>query len=114
MLGVVFLALFGVLTLRLWTVQVTATTEYQTLAESNQVRVVETPAPRGEIRDRNGELIAGTRSALAAVLDGALVPDEDDPGEPDFIQRLSTLSGIPVDEVREAVAMAPTAPTGSP
>ncbi len=105
-LGVVFLALFGVLTLRLWTVQVTATTEYQTLAESNQVRVVETPAPRGEIRDRNGDLIAGTRSALAAVLDGALVPDEDDPGEPDFIQRLSTLSGIPVDEVREAVAMA--------
>ena len=113
-LGMVFLALFGVLTLRLWTVQVTATTEYQTLAESNQVRVVETPAPRGEIRDRNGELIAGTRSALAAVLDGALVPDEDDPGEPDFIQRLSTLSGIPVDEVREAVAMARAAPTGSP
>ncbi len=105
-LGMVFLGLFSVLALKLWTVQVTAATEYQVLAENNQVRVVETPAPRGEIHDRNGRLIAGTRSALAAVLDGALVPDEDDPGEPDFIQRLSTLSGIPAGEVSEAVASA--------
>ncbi|MGI8822129.1 MAG: penicillin-binding protein 2 [Acidimicrobiia bacterium] len=102
-LGMVFLALFSVLTLRLWAVQVTASTEYRALAETNQVRVVETPAPRGEIRDSQGRLMAGTQPALAAVLDGALVPDVDDPGEPDFIQRLSTLTGIPADEVRSAV-----------
>ncbi|MBA2338282.1 MAG: penicillin-binding protein 2 [Acidimicrobiia bacterium] len=107
-LGVLFLALFSVLTLRLWTVQVTASTEYQILAENNQVRVVETPAPRGEIRDRQGRLMAGTQPALAAVLDGALVPDEDDPDEPDFIQRLSALTGIAADEVRHAVADART------
>lgn len=107
-LGVLFLALFSVLTLRLWTVQVTASTEYQILAENNQVRVVETPAPRGEIRDRQGRLMAGTEPALAAVLDGALVPDEDDPDEPDFIQRLSALTGIAATEVSDAVADART------
>ncbi|MEZ5176597.1 MAG: penicillin-binding transpeptidase domain-containing protein [Acidimicrobiia bacterium] len=76
-IGFVFVALLGVLVLRLWTMQVTDAAAYEVRAESNQVRVVRTPAPRGDIFDANGVKLAGTRSALAAVVDLALVDDDD-------------------------------------
>ena len=72
-IGLVFVALLGVLTLRLWTMQVTEVQAYEDRADQNQVRVVFTPAPRGDIYDSNGVKLAGTRSALAAVVDLALV-----------------------------------------
>lgn len=107
-LGLAFVALFTVLTLKLWTVQVTATDEYIAKAESNQVKLVDTPAPRGEIRDRDGRLLAGTRPALAAIVDGALVPPAEDEGMAAYLQRLSTFSGIAVGEVQEVVDTART------
>ena len=76
-IGIVFFALLGLLTLRLWTMQVTEVHAYEEKALSNQSRIVNTPAPRGDIYDRDGVKLAGTRSALAAVVDLALV-DEDD------------------------------------
>ncbi len=100
-LGVSFFALFMFLGLQLWAVQVTATENFEAQAESNQVRVVETPAPRGQILDREGRVLAGTRPALAAVVDGALLPEEDDPDYPDLIQRVSAFAGVPVADVAE-------------
>ena len=93
-----FITLFGVLTLRLWDMQLVEAEEYQEQAASNLVRVVETPAPRGEIRDAQGRLIAGTRPALAAVVEGALLPDENDDDE--LVQRLSAFSGLAATEVQ--------------
>lgn len=77
--GVVFFALLGLLTLRLWTMQITEVHAYEERAQNNQVRVVPTPAPRGDIFDRNGVKLAGTRSALAAVVDLALVESDERP-----------------------------------
>ncbi len=99
-LGLVFLALFSVLALRLWSVQVVQASQLAEQAETNQLKVIETPAPRGEIRDRRGRLLAGTRPALAAVVDGALVPDPDDPQMEELIQRLSAFAGLPASDVR--------------
>jgi len=76
-IGIVFLALLGVLTLRLWSMQVTEVQAYEDRADRNQVRVVYTPAPRGDIYDSNGVKLAGTRSALAAVVDLALVDSDE-------------------------------------
>ncbi|MFO7701257.1 MAG: hypothetical protein R6W79_11715, partial [Acidimicrobiia bacterium] len=76
-IGAVFFALLALLTLRLWTMQVTEVQAYEERAERNQVRVVPTPAPRGDIFDRNGVKLAGTRSALAAVIDLALIDGSD-------------------------------------
>lgn len=76
-IGAVFFALLGLLTLRLWTMQVTEVQAYEERAERNQVRVVPTPAPRGDVFDRNGVKLAGTRSALAAVIDLALIDGSD-------------------------------------
>jgi cell division protein FtsI/penicillin-binding protein 2 len=74
--GIIFAALLGVLGLRLWTMQVTEAYAYGERAEKQQVRVVTAPAPRGDIYDTNGVKLAGTRSALAIVVDLALVDGE--------------------------------------
>jgi cell division protein FtsI/penicillin-binding protein 2 len=75
--GALFFALLALLTLRLWTMQVTEADAYEEQALNQQVRVVYTPAPRGDIYDRNGVKLAGTRSALTARVDLALVDRED-------------------------------------
>lgn len=76
-LGLLFAALMGVLLLRLWTMQVTDAQAYEERSLQNQIRVVNTPAPRGDIRDAKGVLLAGTESALAAIVDLALVEDDE-------------------------------------
>lgn len=76
-LGLVFAGLLAVLLLRLWAMQVTQAEAYEDRALRNQVRVVYTPAPRGDIFDAKGVKLAGTESALAAVVDLALVESTD-------------------------------------
>ena len=73
------LLLFSILLLRLWSLQVVTGDEY--VAEANDNRTLETRvrAPRGEILDRNGELMVGNRSRMAIQLDPTRVPE--DPGE---------------------------------
>lgn len=94
-LGVAFLALFALLTLRLWQIQVTEAAAAEQAAERNQIDFSSTPAPRGEIRDRNGALLAGTRPVLSAIVDGQLVPTDI---EETLIARLAAFSGLdPVD-----------------
>ena len=51
--GIAVLILFGVLVLRLWTLQVVEGKSFAAAVNRNQVRVVSIPAPRGEIVDRN-------------------------------------------------------------
>jgi cell division protein FtsI/penicillin-binding protein 2 len=96
--GIVLALMLGVLGLRLWTIQVTETDTYTAVAEQNLIRVVPTPAPRGDIFDRNGELLAGTEASLAAVVDMGLV--EDDFAEA-LAQRLSTFLDQPASEILE-------------
>jgi len=96
--GIVVVTLFAVLGLRLWTMQVTEAQAYEDRALNNQVRVVSTPAPRGDIFDRNGVKLAGTRSALAAIVDLALVDDED---RDQLSQNLAAFLDVPASEITE-------------
>ena len=94
-LGMSFLALFALLTLRLWQIQVTEAADAVAAAERNQIDFASTPAPRGEITDRSGALLAGTRPVLSAVIDGQLVPAV---VEEELIAKLAAFSGLdPVD-----------------
>lgn len=95
-----FSLLFGVLALRLWSIQVTATADYEDAAESNLVKFVETPAPRGQIRDVNGVLLADNRNARVAVIEGALVPRQ---SEDQLVRNLAAFSGRPASEIRDLV-----------
>ncbi len=57
MVGLVVLVLFGVLVLRLWTLQVVEGKSFAAAVTRNQVRVVSIPPPRGEIVDRSGTVL---------------------------------------------------------
>ena len=96
--GLALIAMLAVLGLRLWVVQVTAAVKYQEQAAQNQIRLVPTPAPRGDIYDRNGALLAGTRPSLAAVVDLALVTDEE---TEELIPRLAALFDLPASAIAE-------------
>jgi penicillin-binding protein 2 len=67
-LGFVALALFGVLFLRLWALQVLSGTRYLAQANDNRVRTLKLEAPRGPILDATGHVLvrnaAGTRLEL--------------------------------------------------
>ncbi len=101
-IGIVFAALFAVLGLRLWTMQVTEAYAYEERAQKQQVRVVTTPAPRGDIFDSRGVKLAGTRSALAVVVDLALV----DKDQTEWLsENLAAFLGKPASEIVEQLSI---------
>jgi penicillin-binding protein 2 len=63
--GTMALAIFAILFFRLWFLQVLSTDRYARAASVNFVRPVEIPAPRGQIRDRNGTVLASSQRAYA-------------------------------------------------
>jgi penicillin-binding protein 2 len=56
-LGSVALAVFAVLFLRLWALQVLSGAKYRAEANDNRVRTIQIDAPRGEIKDTNGRVL---------------------------------------------------------
>jgi penicillin-binding protein 2 len=95
--GAVCAALFAVLILRLWYLQVSTLASALEVAEQQQLRVVTIEAPRGDIYDRTGrELLAGTVASRRIVVDRALLPEE---REEELVNNLSALLGMPADDV---------------
>ncbi|MCP4307380.1 MAG: hypothetical protein GY788_21415 [bacterium] len=103
--GFVFSVMFGILTLQLWQVQVVESSEYLEDAQASQVKVVHTPAPRGQIVDSAGRELAGTTATLSAVVDGALVPEEAEDG---LVSLLAAFTGMQADDVADIVGDART------
>ncbi len=98
-LALVFGGLFGVLVLRLWYLQVTAISSSLELAQSQQIRVVEVEAPRGDILAAGGiDLMAGTKASLRVVVDRKLVPAE---REEELGQNLAALLDLTASGIRE-------------
>jgi penicillin-binding protein 2 len=109
-LGAVFVLAFSVLTLRLWYLQVTEAATLEQQAENQRVRLVTSPAPRGEIVDRDGRKLAGSRVSLSVVVDRQLIdPDAED----DVIQRLAGLLDLSAIEVRARFNEARTGALGA-
>ncbi len=98
-LGLVFMLAFGGLTLRLWLLQVAKGEEFVVQAGRQQIKIVDSPAPRGEIRDRDGVLLAGTTAVSSVVVDRSLISRET---EPQVMERLGTLLGLAAVEVQAA------------
>jgi penicillin-binding protein 2 len=63
--GTVALGIFAILFFRLWFLQVLSTDHYARAASVNFVRPVEVAAPRGQILDRNGTILASSQRAYA-------------------------------------------------
>lgn len=69
--------------------------DLQTLAQDNQLAILQTDAPRGVIFDRHGDLLAINQPSYNVTITPAFLPD--DPAEREAVfARLSLLTGVPV------------------
>ncbi len=96
--GVVVLVLFGVLVLRLWTLQVVEGKTYAAAVTRNQVRVVSVPAPRGAIVDRNGTVLVSNMPQLEILLSRAEAAQN-----PSIIGKVAALVGQTPQQVQASV-----------
>jgi penicillin-binding protein 2 len=96
-LGVVALAAFGVLFLRLWSLQVLSGDEYLNAAQSNQLRLIRVEAPRGPLLDRRGRVVVSNVAGTAVELWVGDMPKE---GRYALVQRPRALARQ-VDERRD-------------
>jgi penicillin-binding protein 2 len=93
-LSLVAAGIFLLLALRLWYLQVIGVERYRTLSEKNRIRYVPIAAPRGQILDRNGEMLVDSRPAFDVSVLRQEVEDRDE-----LLLRLSQLLGVPVGEL---------------
>jgi penicillin-binding protein 2 len=98
-LTLVVLAFFGLLFLRLWTLQLVEGEEHRRRSEHNRIRLQDLPPWRGMILDRNGEILVSNRPSfdLVAVLEDIA----------DFhllAQRLSSRLNLEAQQILEQLA----------
>jgi penicillin-binding protein 2 len=70
------LALFVILFFRLWTLQVINGSQYLAEAKSNRTREFRVGAPRGDILDREGEVLVTNRPSLSLVANPQKLPED--------------------------------------
>jgi penicillin-binding protein 2 len=97
--GITVLLLFGVLVLRLWTLQVINGKTYAAAVTRNEVRVVSIPAPRGEIVDRNATVLV-TNSPQQEVL----LSRQEAAQNPQIIGMVAALVGQTPKQVEASIA----------
>ncbi len=96
-IGVMLAAIFGALTIRLWTLQILEGGRYGQDAQENLYTTVNTPAPRGIIYDADGVALVNNRSILTILAEGNVADNRD------VVRRLSVLLGIPYNIVRQRI-----------
>jgi penicillin-binding protein 2 len=97
-LGVVFISMFSVIGLRLWFVQVAEGPQIAQAAEEETWVGKSSFAPRGDIYDRSGKLLATSRLVPAVMIDRTFVhPDQRDA----LIQELASMVGADPAELQE-------------
>jgi penicillin-binding protein 2 len=106
-------AVFAVLFLRLWYVQILSGDKYRTEANDNRIREVRVQAPRGDILDRNGKVMVANRTELAVEVSPEDLPD---PGRARAreLHQLGTVTGMTTREINKALKSPTRAAPGGP
>jgi penicillin-binding protein 2 len=112
-LGGLALAMFAVIFFRLWYLQVLSGDRYLAEANDNRTREIRVVAPRGEILDRDGEVLVRNRTSLALQVSPQKLPR--DPAERRaLLARLAEVGQIPLRELRldlrEQLKVSPSSP----
>ena len=92
-LGGAAVAIFGVLSTKLWSMQILGSSEYASAAERNLYTTVKTPAPRGNIYDVNGVPLVTNRPSQTVVADPEVADNRD------VVRRLSAVLGVPANVI---------------
>jgi penicillin-binding protein 2 len=95
------LAVFAVLFLRLWALQILSGSQYLDAARNNQLRTLRVQAPRGAILDRNGVLLVGNTAGRSVQIWPADLPKK---GRYQLLQRLSRIVDVPVADMAREIA----------
>ena len=112
-LGGVAVALFAVLFFRLWNLQVLDGDKYLAEAKNNRTREFKVIAPRGDILDREGNVIVDNRTSLALQLNTEKLPEE--PAEEKAVlARLGELAHMSLPKVRKTIREGEEVAAGAP
>ena len=112
-LGGLALALFAVIFFRLWYLQVLSGDQYLADANDNRTREVRVGAPRGEIVDRDGNVLVGNRTSLALQVDAGELPSEEKERRAE-LARIADISGLTLERVRKTMKEELTLDRNSP
>jgi penicillin-binding protein 2 len=112
-LGGVAVALFAVLFFRLWDLQVLSGAQYLAEAKNNRTREFKVIAPRGDILDREGNVIVDNRTSLALQLNTAKLP-RDPAEERAELVRLGQLAHMSLKKVRKTIREEEEVAAGAP
>jgi penicillin-binding protein 2 len=96
------LAMFSIIFFRLWYLQVLSGDRYLEEAQNNRVREIQVQAPRGEILDRNGDVLVDNRTALALQVQAEELPPEREQRER-VLRRVAELAGMELEQVRKEI-----------
>ena len=92
---------------RLWYLQVLSGDHYRAQAENNRIRDIRLQPPRGEILDRSGKILIGSRTVMAPELETAGLPSS--PRERRHeLAALERLLDLPRGSVRREIREAPS------
>jgi penicillin-binding protein 2 len=109
----VAVALFGALFFRLWDLQVLTGAEYLAEAKNNRTREFKEIAPRGDILDREGNVLVDNRTSLALQLNTQKLPA--DPVERRAeLSRVGRLAQMSLRKVRRTIREGEEVAAGAP
>ena len=112
-LGGVAVALFGILSFRLWNLQILSGDKYLAEAKNNRTRSFKVIAPRGDILDRDGNVLVDNRTSLALQLNTLKLPD-DPVEERAELKRLGSLVHFSLRRVRRTIREEEEVAAGAP
>jgi penicillin-binding protein 2 len=99
-LGFLVLAAFGVLFVRLWSLQVLSGNEFLLTAQDNLLQPKSTEALRGPIKDRYGRVLVENASATAITITPAFLPKQ---GQYAELRRLARILQVPLSDVTDQI-----------
>jgi len=103
-LSILVVGIFALVLLRLFTLQVLQGSKYRELSEENRIRVEVLTAPRGEIRDRKGRLLADCVPSFTVALDPFDKVYTRDPARLDStLQALAPILGVDAASLRDKI-----------
>ncbi len=93
--GAVAFALFAIVFFRLWYLQVLSGEQYLAQANSNRVRSLPVPAPRGKVVDREGKVIVQNKFAAVIEIDPSSLPQDERDLAADWGKRMGERAARP-------------------
>jgi penicillin-binding protein 2 len=111
--GSIALALFAIIFFRLWFLQVLTGDQYLAKASTNRVRQLAVPAERGQILDRDGNLLVDSKPSIAVQLSPPDLP-HNRVRRARLYNRLAKVLGVPTKPSRCPVVGQPVAHHLSP